>query len=137
MNEKKTQIMDEPAVFRTLMRMSHQIVERNPEEEAICVFGVRRRGAVLGKQIAENVRQISGKNVEFGELDVTLYRDDINSLSENQIVNITGVDFSIKDKTVILVDDVLFTGRTVRAAIEAVLKLGRPACIQLAVLVDR
>lgn len=137
MPEKKTQIMDEGAVKRTLMRMSHQIVERNPEAEEICVIGVRSRGVPLARILAENVQTISGKRVQIGELDIAPCRDDLDENAELPEVTATNVPFSVKDRVVVLVDDVLCTGRTVRAAIEALIRLGRPACIQLAVLVDR
>ena len=137
MPEKKTQIMDEGAVKRTLMRMSHQIVERNPDADEICVIGVRSRGVPLARILAENVQEISGKKVQIGELDVAPCRDDRDENSEQPTVTATNVPFSVKDRVVVLVDDVLYTGRTVRAAIEALIRLGRPACIQLAVLVDR
>ncbi len=129
--------MDGPAIDRSLMRISHEIVEKNAPCENLCVIGVYRRGVPLAKLIAGNVGRISGITPHLGELDISLYRDDLTEKSEQATVGNTRIDFDLKGKVVVLVDDVLYTGRTTRAAIEAIIRQGRPAAIQLAVLVDR
>ena len=123
---EKTVILDESATARAIMRISHEIAERNKGAENVVLIGVITRGAPLARMIRENIEKIEGKAVPTGYVDITLYRDDL-----------TDVPFSVQDKNVVLCDDVLYTGRTARAAMEAVLSLGRPASIQLAVLVDR
>lgn len=127
--------MDEAAIKRALNRISHEIIERNEGADNICIVGVVRRGVALGKIIAEKLREM-GLHIEFGSLDVTMHRDDI--LRENTAESIhTKIDFDITGKTVIMVDDVLCTGRTARAAMDALISMGRPSKIQLAVLIDR
>ena len=132
----KALIMDENAVRRSLTRISHEIEEKNEGNE-VFLIGVRRRGVPLAKTIAENIGKIYGKTPETGELDIVLYRDDLSKQNDMPKVNNTNVPFDVNGKTVVIVDDVLYTGRTARAAIDAVFSLGRPACIQLAVLIDR
>ena len=122
---------------RSLMRISHEIVERNASVENVCLVGIYRRGCVLARQIRENLRSITGVNVPLGELDIRLYRDDLRELGDQAAVSSTRMDFQVGGKAVVLVDDVLYTGRTARAAIEAVMDRGRPSAIRLAVLVDR
>ncbi|MBQ7038728.1 MAG: bifunctional pyr operon transcriptional regulator/uracil phosphoribosyltransferase PyrR [Clostridia bacterium] len=134
---EKSHIMDESAVKRTLVRMAHEIVEKNAGCDTLCLIGIQRRGVPLAKRLAENIRSFSDIPVEVGTLDITLYRDDLEGLPIDPVVNGTKIDFSIKDKTVVLVDDVIYTGRTVRAALDAVMKHERPERIQLAVLIDR
>ena len=129
--------MDESAVKRTLIRMAHEIVEKNASCKTICLIGIQRRGVPLAKRLADNIRCFSDLTVEVGSLDITLYRDDLDAFPVDPVVIGTKLDFSIKDKTVVLVDDVIYTGRTVRAALDAVMKLERPKRIQLAVLIDR
>ena len=133
----KATIMDEEAMRRTLMRITHAIIERNNGTEGVCLVGIRRRGIPLAKTIRENIIQVEGAEVPLGELDITMYRDDITTLSDMPVVSGSRIDFDVTGRTVVLVDDVLYTGRTARAAIEAVFKLGRPAAIQLAILIDR
>lgn len=130
-------IYDEAAINRALVRIAHEIIERNADESEICLFGVRRRGYPLARQIADSIADFSDIRVNVGELDITLYRDDLSELSTVPKVSNPEIDFDIRDKTVILVDDVIYTGRTARAAMEALLSFGRPARIQLAVLIDR
>ncbi len=134
---EKSHIMDESAVKRTLVRMAHEIVEKNAGCDTLCLIGIQRRGVPLAKRLAENIRSFSDIPIEVGTLDITLYRDDLGGLPIDPVVNGTKIDFSIKDKTVVLVDDVIYTGRTVRAALDAVMKQERPQRIQLAVLIDR
>lgn len=128
-------IMDESNIKRALMRISHEILERNETDEDLCIIGIHSRGVSLAKIICENLKSL-GAEVNFGTIDITHYRDDRTELDETRLNN-SQIDFDLNGKTVILVDDVLFTGRTTRAAIDAVLAVGRPKKIQLAVLVDR
>lgn len=132
----KARIMDEDAMRRALKRMSHEILERNEGCENLVFLGIRRRGVPLAQILASNIRDIEGSVVPVGELDIAHCRDDIPEGVEIS-VNESKVDFSVQDKKVILVDDVIYTGRTTRAALDAISKLGRPAEIQLAVLIDR
>ena len=133
----KSQIMDESVVFRSLRRISHEIIEKNNGCDDLAVVGIYRRGVPLAYQIADNIAMVEGKKPPVGKLDISLYRDDITEITKDATLIGTDIDFDINNKKIILVDDVLFTGRTVRAAIEGLMKLGRPASIQLAVLVDR
>jgi pyrimidine operon attenuation protein/uracil phosphoribosyltransferase len=134
--ELKAILMDESAIKRSLTRIAHEIIEKNHGIENIVVIGIRSRGVPLAKIIAENIKNIENVNIDVGELDIKLYRDDLTQAHDLPEVNKTKIDFDINCKNIILVDDVLFTGRTVRAAIEALFKLGRPASIQLAILCD-
>jgi pyrimidine operon attenuation protein/uracil phosphoribosyltransferase len=133
----KSVLMDEAAFDRTVMRISHEIIEKNEGEKELCIVGVLRRGADIALQIADNISRISDVNVKTGVLDITFYRDDLSHISDAPLVHGNDMGFSIEDKTVVLVDDVIYTGRTARAAMEAIIALGRPRKIQLAVLVDR
>ena len=134
---EKAMLMDEPAMRRTLVRMAHEIVEKNGEASRICLIGIHRRGIPLAKILAEHVAAFSGIETRVGSLDITMYRDDLTQVSPDPSVTKTEIDFSIDGETVVLVDDVIYTGRTIRAAMEALIRLGRPAKIQLAVLIDR
>lgn len=129
--------MDEGAMHRTLIRMAHEIVEKNDTAEELCFLGIHRRGVPLARELAKNVAEFSTVKTRFGTVDVTPHRDDRDRETEGSAGTDTRIDFPIDGKTVILVDDVIYTGRTVRAAMEALMILGRPAKIQLAVLVDR
>jgi pyrimidine operon attenuation protein/uracil phosphoribosyltransferase len=133
----KAILADEEKINRTLIRMSYQIIEKNHGVGDICLLGIKTRGAPLARRIAENIRKTEGVEIGVGQLDITLYRDDLTPSSESPVVGATDIPFSIVNKTVVLVDDVIYTGRTARAAMDAVTALGRPAKIQLAVLVDR
>jgi pyrimidine operon attenuation protein/uracil phosphoribosyltransferase len=134
---KKKTILDADAIRRSLVRISHEIVEKNKGVENVVLVGIRTRGVPLAQRLAEQVAEIEGVKVPVGSLDITLYRDDLSTLAYNPIVKETELDFDINGKTVILVDDVLFTGRTIRCALDALIDMGRPKAIQLAVLVDR
>jgi pyrimidine operon attenuation protein / uracil phosphoribosyltransferase len=133
----KAVVMTDKDIERALIRISHEIIERNKGTENIVLIGIQRRGVPLAKMIAGHLSEFGGCKIETGILDITFYRDDLSLLSEHPIVNGTYIYFDVTGKTVVLVDDVLYTGRTVRAAIDALIDLGRPAMIQLAVLVDR
>lgn len=133
----KSVLMDEMAVTRATKRISHEILEKNHGCKDLCLVGICRRGVPLAQMIAKNILAIEGVLVPVGELDTTPYRDDIDRINTCEDENKTDINFVVKGKTIVLVDDVLCTGRTVRAAIDALIKLGRPACVQLAVLIDR
>lgn len=134
---EKAQIMDNDAIRRSLTRVAHEIIEKNKGINDILLLGIRRRGVPLAIRLAEKIQEIEGTKVPVGALDITLYRDDLTTLGDQPVVHGTEIPVSIRDKKIILVDDVLFTGRTVRAAMDAIIDLGRPESIQLAVLVDR
>ena len=129
--------MDERQVSRSLARISHEIIEKNDGAKRVCLLGIKRRGIPLAKIIAENIREFEGIEVPVGRLDISLYRDDLSELSPQATTSDIQIPVELKDYTIVLVDDVLYTGRTARAAIEAVFSHGRPKAIQLAVLVDR
>ncbi len=133
----KTRIMDGDSVQRALKRISHEIIERNKGCENLCIIGIRRRGVPLAQRLCDNISSIEGTRPQLGVLDITLYRDDISEEFVEPVINATDIPFSVTGKKIVLVDDVLYTGRTVRAAIDALISLGRPACIQLAIMVDR
>ena len=130
-------MLDTAAVERALKRISHEIIERNQGCDTICLVGVCRRGVPLAKRLSDQIFQIEGKRVPVGSLDITRYRDDIGQIEEMPVLNATDIPFDINGRDVILVDDVLFTGRTARAAMDALIEMGRPATVQLAVLIDR
>lgn len=130
-------IMDEKAIQRAITRISHEIIEKNKGVERIVIVGIKTRGVTFAKRIVEKIEKIEDVKVKSGILDITLYRDDLTKLDDNPILNETKIDFDMNDKIVVLVDDVLYTGRTVRAAMDAIIDIGRPQAIQLAVLIDR
>ncbi|MDQ0215056.1 pyrimidine operon attenuation protein/uracil phosphoribosyltransferase [Oikeobacillus pervagus] len=136
---QKAIVLDQPAIRRALTRIAHEIIERNKGIENCVIVGIRTRGIYLAKRLAERIQQIEGEEVPVGEIDITLYRDDLTIKGETNEPEVKGsqVPTDITNQTVILVDDVLFTGRTVRAALDALMDFGRPSLIQLAVLVDR
>ncbi|WP_010252103.1 bifunctional pyr operon transcriptional regulator/uracil phosphoribosyltransferase PyrR [Acetivibrio cellulolyticus] len=133
----KAEIMDESGIIRAVTRIAHEIIEKNKGVENIVLIGIQRRGVPLAKMIAEKIKGVEGKEVPVGILDITLYRDDLSMLAEHPIINGTEINFSVNGKEIILIDDVIYTGRTARAAIDAIMDIGRPKMIQLAVLVDR
>lgn len=133
----KTQIMDDMQVARTITRMAHEIIERNHGADGVCLVGIQTRGEYLSTMLAEAIKRVEGVEVPVGTVDITFYRDDLSHVSREPRLNRTDVPFSIEGKTVVLVDDVLFTGRTARAAMEALMDMGRAQRIQLAVLTDR
>jgi len=135
--KEKAEIMDSDGIRRALVRIAHEIVERNKGLDNVVLVGIRRRGVPLARRLADILKNSENVDVPVGELDITLYRDDLSLKFEQPHVGRTMLPFDVEGKKVVLVDDVLFTGRTVRAALDAIIDLGRPACIQLAVLVDR
>jgi len=132
-----TKILDQEGIRRAITRIAHEILEKNRGVEDVCLVGIRTRGVVLAERINACIKTIEGHELSMGILDITLYRDDLTLVATQPIVHETLIDFDITNKKIVLVDDVLFTGRTVRAALDALIDLGRPANIQLAVLVDR
>ena len=135
--KEKAKILDKEAVSRALMRIAHEILEKNKGTRDLCLIGIRNRGAYLARRLSENIEQIEQAKPLVGALDITLYRDDLTLIATQPLVRKTEIGFDITDKNVVLVDDVLFTGRTIRAALDALIDFGRPKSIQLAVLVDR
>jgi pyrimidine operon attenuation protein/uracil phosphoribosyltransferase len=129
--------MDKAAIDRALRRVAHEIVEKNQGTQGLVFIGIRRRGVPLAERLRDNVRDIEGKEVPLGVLDITLYRDDLTTRSDAPEVHRTEVPCSVQGRKIVLCDDVLYTGRTVRAALDAIMDLGRPQAIQLAVLIDR
>ena len=134
--EYKARIMDEDQIRRSLARITHEIIEKNRGAEKICLLGVKTRGVPLAEMLAENIKKFEGIDVPVGDIDITLYRDDKNPDSPAASTG-CNIPCDVKDYNLIIVDDVMYTGRTTRAAIEAVFSHGRPHSIQLAVLVDR
>ncbi|HHY64319.1 MAG TPA: bifunctional pyr operon transcriptional regulator/uracil phosphoribosyltransferase PyrR [Clostridiaceae bacterium] len=133
----KAQIMDEISVERAMVRIAHQIIEKNHGVENLCIIGIKTRGVPLASRLVTAIKAIEGVQVEMGKLDISLYRDDLAERANEPIINSTEIPFSVVNKNVVLVDDVIYTGRTVRAALDAIMALGRPATIQLAALIDR
>ena len=133
----KAVLMDTEAIRRALTRISHEVVEKNNGMEHVVLVGIRTRGVPLAERLADSIEKIEGQRPPVGVLDITLYRDDLSTLAYQPIVHPTELPVDITGKTVVLVDDVLYTGRTIRAALDALIDMGRPTAIQLAVLIDR
>ncbi|WP_433749567.1 bifunctional pyr operon transcriptional regulator/uracil phosphoribosyltransferase PyrR [Falsibacillus pallidus] len=136
---QKALVLDQQAIRRALTRVAHEIIERNKGVHECVLVGIKTRGIFLAERLAKRIKEIEGEKLAVGELDITLYRDDLTTKTESQEPEVKGTDIpvDINEKKVILIDDVLYTGRTVRAAMDAIMDLGRPSQIQLAVLVDR
>jgi pyrimidine operon attenuation protein/uracil phosphoribosyltransferase len=134
---RKATIMDAQQIDRALARIAHEIVERNHGTEGLVLIGIRSRGVPLAEALAEKIESFEGVAVPTGSVDITLYRDDLSQIAPNPVVQATELPFALENLVVVLVDDVLFTGRTIRAALDALVDYGRPRAIQLAVLVDR
>jgi len=135
--KEKAKVLDKDSITRIVMRISHEIVEKNKGVQGLCLVGIRNRGVYLAKRLAACIKNIEGADILTGALDITLYRDDLALASGQPLVRKTEIDFDINGKSLVLVDDVLYTGRTIRAALDALVDFGRPKSIQLAVLVDR
>ena len=134
---RKSRVMDAEALQRSVTRIAHEILEHHKGVQDLAIIGIRTRGVLLAQRLAKAIEVIDGRSVPVGILDITLYRDDLSHASPNPIVHATEIPFDVTGQRLILVDDVLFTGRTVRAGLNAITDLGRPAAIQLAVLIDR
>ena len=134
---KKTSIMDADGIRRALIRIAHEITEKNRGVENVALVGIRTRGVPLAARIAEEIQKIENAEVPVGSLDITLYRDDLTTMGYNPVIHGTEIDFDVTGKHIVLVDDVLYTGRTIRAALDAIIDMGRPNSIQLAVLIEK
>ncbi|MCX7715712.1 MAG: bifunctional pyr operon transcriptional regulator/uracil phosphoribosyltransferase PyrR [Clostridia bacterium] len=135
--QEKAEIMDEFAVSRAINRIAYEILERNKEMQNVAFVGIQTTGVVIAKNIARKIKEMEGISVPVGSMDITFYRDDLTLLAEHPVINGNDIAFTIHGKNIVLVDDVLFSGRTIRAAIESLFDMGRPDKIELAVLVDR
>ena len=135
--ELKAEIMDERSVQRALRRIAHEIIENNRGVEGLTLVGIQRRGVSLTRMLRDLIEEVEGVRLPMGVLDITFYRDDLSMLTEHPVVNTTDLPFQVQNAKIVMVDDVLYTGRTARAAMDAICDMGRPALIQLAVMVDR
>jgi pyrimidine operon attenuation protein/uracil phosphoribosyltransferase len=131
------ELMNKKDIDRALTRMAHEIIEKNKGTGNLCLVGIQRGGVYLAKRLASNIKQIENKDIPVGSLDIAFYRDDLNIRKAQPVVRRTEISFEVTNLKIILVDDVLFTGRSIRAAMDAVMDLGRPSAIQLSVLIDR
>ncbi len=135
--KEKAKVLDKESIGHALERIAHEIIEKLKSVDNMAIVGIKNRGAYLGERLAKKIEEISGTRPQVGALDITLYRDDLTQVSAQPVVHATEIDFNIDEKDIILVDDVLYTGRTIRCALDALIDFGRPAQIQLAVLIDR
>lgn len=135
--KEKARILDKDAIDKALKRMAHEIIENSGPMSDTVLIGIKNRGAHISEKLADKIKEISGDRPPVGALDITLYRDDLTQAFEQPVVHATEINFNIENKRIVLVDDVLFTGRTIRCALDALIDFGRPKLIQLAVLVDR
>jgi len=135
--QEKAVVMGESEIKRTLVRIAHEIVEKNKGVADLALIGIRTRGVFLAKRLAQEIFKIEKKEIPVGTLDITLYRDDLSLVARQPLVLKTEIPFDASQKKIVLIDDVLYTGRTIRAAMDAIMDLGRPSMIQLAVLIDR
>jgi pyrimidine operon attenuation protein/uracil phosphoribosyltransferase len=135
--EIKAKVIDEEGLNRTLTRLAHEILEKNKGSKNLVLIGMRTRGEFIGERIRDKIKEIDNSDPNFGVLDITLYRDDFRKRLKQPEISVTNITFDVNDRDIILIDDVLYTGRTVRAALDALMDLGRPNTIQLCVLVDR
>lgn len=137
MTTQISKVMDKEAIRRALLRIAHEIVEKHKGVEGLCLIGIRTRGVILAHRLQKNIKEIEGCDLPVGILDITLYRDDLTMVSTQPVVGETHIDFDLTNKKIVLIDDVLFSGRTIRCALDALIDFGRPSEIQLAVLIDR
>ena len=135
--KEKAEIVDADGLRRVVTRIAHEIVERNKGVEDLVLVGIRRRGVPIASRMAQKIQEFEGRMPAIGSLDITLYRDDLSTVAHQPVVGATDIPVDINGKVVVLVDDVLYTGRTVRAAMDALIDFGRPRAIQLAVVIDR
>ena len=134
---EKKQLMSASEIDRALVRLAHEILEKSPDLDKLAFIGIRRRGVPLAQRLAAKIKSLENREIPVGILDITLYRDDLSTVAERPIINSTDITFSIVGRDILLMDDVLYTGRTVRAALDALFDYGRPARVQLLVLIDR
>jgi len=134
---EKAQLMSASEIDRTLVRLAHEILERTQNLDSLAFIGIRRRGVPLAQRLAKKISDLEGREIPVGILDINLYRDDLSTVGEKPVVSETAISFSVTGKDIILFDDVLYTGRTIRAALDALFDEGRPARVQLCVLIDR
>ena len=137
MTDKTVEIMDTAGIKRVLMRIAHEILEKNKGAEGLALVGLQTRGVPIAQRLAQYIREIEGVEVPVGVLDITLYRDDLAHLSHQPTVHVTEIPFDVENSRIVLTDEVIYTGRTIRAALDAMMDLGRPKLVQLAVLIDR
>lgn len=135
--KEKAKILDKDTLKKSLERIAHEIIEKAKGMDDVVIIGIKNRGAYIGDRLADSIKMITGKRPLVGALDITLYRDDLTEASDQPVVHSTEIDFDISGSRIILVDDVLYTGRTIRCALDALIDFGRPRQIQLAVLIDR
>ena len=135
--KEKVNIMDARAMDRAIVRIAHEIIERNDDMAGLALIGIQRRGVPIARRIAERISAFEGVEIPVGMIDITIYRDDLADLKEHPVVEITDIPFTIYGKTIVMVDDVVYTGRTARAAMDAIIDMGRPKVLQFAALVDR
>lgn len=134
---EKAQLMSASEIDRTLVRLAHEILERTKDLDKLAFIGIRRRGVPLAQRLAAKIESLEGRQIPVGILDINLYRDDLSTVAQAPVVSATDIQFSVVGKDIVLMDDVLYTGRTIRAALDALFDIGRPAKVQLLVLIDR
>lgn len=133
----KSQLMTASEIDRTLVRLAHEILEKTKDHDRLAFIGIRRRGVPIANRLAEKIKDLEGRDVPVGILDINLYRDDLSTVGDRPQLNATEIHFDVNGKDIVLIDDVLYTGRTIRAALDALFEHGRPARVQLLVLIDR
>ena len=136
-SKEKANVLTKEEIARSITRIGHEILERNKGSKDLAIVGIRTRGYFIAQRIAHAIKNIDGADLPVGALDITLYRADLSVIAEQPVIRKTEIDFDIENKNIILVDDVLYTGRTIRCALDALIDFGRPKAIQLAVLIDR
>ena len=137
LTQVKSQLMSASEIDRTMVRLAHEVLEKSPDLDNLAFIGIKRRGVPMAQRLARNIEALEGQKIPVGILDINLYRDDLSTVGPRPVVSGTDIGFSIVGKDVLLMDDVLYTGRTIRAALDALFELGRPSRVQLLVLIDR